>query len=271
MAERIVGGKERRIQKARMRENGWTPHARKKFLDTLASSCNVRLASEAADIARTNAYKLRKRDPEFAALWREALTIGYLRLEEALLSHALSALNAIEIEPGELILGTAAAYFHDRSAGAEEGEDAGPGEDQSWEGDAPDGADAKGDGSESGDAAAAGQDEPLPGSARVPGSGIDSRFGTADLQLALALLNRHRGTVEGRGRPAMTRRATPEETDQALRSKLDGVARRLALMPARGPSGDKAGEDTGEGARTEAGAGDIVSGGEAAGGVDGGR
>lgn len=50
----------------------------------------------------------------------------------------------------------------------------------------------------------------------------------ADLQFAVSLLNRHRAAVEGRapaGRGA--RRASAEETDAALRRKLDSLARRL--------------------------------------------
>ena len=70
----------------------------------------------------------------------------------------------------------------------------------------------------------------------VPGSGIDTtKLTSTDVQLALAVLNRHRATVEGRAsKPRGARRVTQEETDAALTRKLDALARKLAVAPAAG-------------------------------------
>jgi hypothetical protein len=178
--EHIVAGNGRALQVARVKRGGWTKQARTRFLDTLAETCNVTMAMEAAGMRGRSAYDLRRRDAQFAALWQEALTLGYERLEQALLAHAIQAINAIEI------------------GAARDGEETGD---------------------TGGTANKAGCD--------FPGSGI-TRMAPNDVQLALALLNRHRATVEGR-RAAVRgkRRATPEETDAALRKKLDILARKL--------------------------------------------
>ncbi|TXC72164.1 hypothetical protein FSB78_15350 [Sphingomonas ginsenosidivorax] len=91
-----------------VRAKGWTPAKRERFLDTLAATAHVKMAAAAAGINRTNAYRLRRRDPVFAGLWLQALELGYQRLEDELLSLALGngrdavsdgradAINAIE-------------------------------------------------------------------------------------------------------------------------------------------------------------------------------
>jgi hypothetical protein len=63
----------------------------------------------------------------------------------------------------------------------------------------------------------------------VPGSGFTaSSLAPGAVQLALALLNRHRR--DGGSRPATQRGRwpTPEETDAALNKQLDALAKRLA-------------------------------------------
>lgn len=180
MAERISGGVARPIQKARVRKDGWTKQRRQLFLDALAGTCNVRIAVEAAGLNPTSAYALRRRDPVFAALWRDALTIGYERLEEALLAHALEGVNALALRAeGDFQLPELVA-----------------------------------------DPARV----PQPGS----GASASATRQAVDVELALLLLNRHRANAEGAGTPAGTRRrASSEETDAALRKKLDAMARRL--------------------------------------------
>lgn len=179
MEDRISGGNSRPLQKARVRKDGWTKMRRKRFLDSLASTCNVRIAIEAAGLAPSSAYALRRRDPAFAALWKEALTIGYERLEETLLQCALEGVNAIEIDvEGAVLL-----------------------------------------------------PEPGPGAGEhtyQPGSGGSAKISSDAVQLAMLVLNRHRATVEGKGSPGGSRRrASSEETDAALRKKLDALARTL--------------------------------------------
>jgi hypothetical protein len=95
----IGSGNRRPVQLRRTRKDGWSKARRARFLDVLAMSCNVRLAADEAGMSTNNAYRLRRMDPEFAALWREALLAGYERLETELLQRALQSVNAIE--PGD--------------------------------------------------------------------------------------------------------------------------------------------------------------------------
>jgi hypothetical protein len=95
----IGSGNRRPVQVKRVRKGGWTKTRRARFLDTLALSCNVTLAVREAGMSTANAYRLRRMDPEFAELWREALVAGYERLETELLQRALQSVNAIA--PGD--------------------------------------------------------------------------------------------------------------------------------------------------------------------------
>lgn len=65
--------------------------------------------------------------------------------------------------------------------------------------------------------------------AHRPGGGMPRKIdGSPDVQLAMALLNRHRAEAVGKGKPAKAgRRMTPAETDALLREKLDSLAARL--------------------------------------------
>lgn len=98
MAERVSGGSRRSLQRAAVRKDGWTKARRKAFLDTLAATCNVGKACEEAGMSVAGAYALRRRDAAFGDLWREALALGYERLESALLERVLEGVNAIEID-----------------------------------------------------------------------------------------------------------------------------------------------------------------------------
>ena len=192
----------------------WTKGARAAFLDTLAETCNVRIACAAAKRASSGAYALRRRDPAFAALWLEALTIGYERLEAALLRHVLTSLNDITIADGA---SGAAATMAESGTGPK---GTGP-EGTGPKGTGPEGTgpEETGPGVEPGDTAPA---VPLPGTGLAP-----TRFAPTDVQLAVLLLNRHRATIEG-GKPLRRdlRRPTPEETDAALRRAFEGLAKR---------------------------------------------
>lgn len=72
-----------------MSKRGWTPVRRKRFLTTLAQTCNVTEAARAAGKDVGNAYYLKKVDPGFARAWAEALSIGYDELETLMLRQAL--------------------------------------------------------------------------------------------------------------------------------------------------------------------------------------
>lgn len=68
----------------------WTVAKREAFLDHLAVNCNVSAAAAAIDVHRNSVMVLRRRDPEFAAAWHEAIQLGYDMLETRLLAHALA-------------------------------------------------------------------------------------------------------------------------------------------------------------------------------------
>lgn len=196
----LTGQNGRRVQLARVKQGGWTRARRKRFLDVLATTCNVTTATAAAGMKGKSAYDLRKRDPAFAALWQEALALGYETLERAVLRGALAGVNAIAIE-GAAALG-------------DEGDDAG---------------DGAGDGGGAAGAAADAFGHAAPGSGvpRVPAD-------LARLQFALALLNRYRAVVAGDDRRGRARRiTTAAETDALLRRKLDLLARQLAARTGR--------------------------------------
>ncbi len=52
------------------------------FLDSLLSTPNVTVACRAAQISRQQAYRVRGDDPQFAALWQEALDKSVDELEQ---------------------------------------------------------------------------------------------------------------------------------------------------------------------------------------------
>lgn len=96
----IAAGNQRRRQIRQVSARGWTRQKRQIFLDTLAVTCNVGLACTQAKMSTAGAYALRRRDPEFATLWRDALLMGYDRLEERLLRQAGAGANDVEFGIG---------------------------------------------------------------------------------------------------------------------------------------------------------------------------
>lgn len=66
---------------------------RRRFLEALAESCNVRASAQAAGVPVHRLYAWRARNQGFARAWSEALRTGYEQLEERLLRHALSCLD----------------------------------------------------------------------------------------------------------------------------------------------------------------------------------
>ena len=59
-----------------VRYDGWTPFARRFFLQTLAETGRVSRACEYAQLTPQSAYKLRARDPLFAASWNAACELA---------------------------------------------------------------------------------------------------------------------------------------------------------------------------------------------------
>ncbi|RIA37857.1 hypothetical protein DFR49_3746 [Hephaestia caeni] len=172
-ATKITGSRNRAVQIRNRRRDGFTVQARQTFLDTLAATCNVTASARATGLRVATFYWQRKRDPGFALAWQEALTIGYERLEAALLQYAIARIGTDRIDP------TAA------------------------------------------DAAAI--------SDSVVTALENRTVSIAELQFALALLNRHEAGAQGRAALRKgTKRASAAETDAALTRKLDALARQMA-------------------------------------------
>ncbi len=59
-----------------------SPEKRLAFLTVLAASCNVTKAAKAIGVSRELLYDWRDKDPEFAAAWERAVTLGVEALED---------------------------------------------------------------------------------------------------------------------------------------------------------------------------------------------
>ena len=69
----------------------WTDESEARFLDHLASSCNVTLSAAAAGFSKEALYRRRRIDPDFAQAWQTALEQGYVRLEMLLIEGATAS------------------------------------------------------------------------------------------------------------------------------------------------------------------------------------
>ncbi len=81
---------------ARVSGARWSAAKEARFLETLAATCSVRAAAEAAGVSTTAVYGRRRRWPDFAAAWAEALDHGWHRLEAGLLFAATSRLEGVD-------------------------------------------------------------------------------------------------------------------------------------------------------------------------------
>lgn len=91
--DEIVPQHNRPVQAKAGKPGGWTKAKREAFLVELAASCNIVRAAALVGMGQSGAYRLRKREPAFAAQWQAALEIGYERLETALVRRALEAVG----------------------------------------------------------------------------------------------------------------------------------------------------------------------------------
>ena len=82
---RIVRGGDGRVRKVRVRSNEIGARKRRAFLDHLAATSNVVASARVAGAGARSFYKLRDRDPEFAADWDHALDQAGPRLEGKLI------------------------------------------------------------------------------------------------------------------------------------------------------------------------------------------
>ena len=86
----INGSNARRVQVRRAKNRQWTPRVELRFLDSLANTCNVKVAAAAAGMSKSSAYAHRRRWPHFAKLWDEATDVGAAMLEGALIAGAIA-------------------------------------------------------------------------------------------------------------------------------------------------------------------------------------
>ena len=66
-----------------------TSEHRRRFLETLAMTASVAMASRASGIYVMKWYRLRKSDPKFAAAWDEALDLGVRGIEDEVVRRAV--------------------------------------------------------------------------------------------------------------------------------------------------------------------------------------
>lgn len=89
----IVGGAKPKARKRSARD--WTRAKETAFLSTLADTCNVTAAAEAAGVSTGGAYKRRKAVAAFRAGWADALSAAYQQLEMVLLERALNGTEKV--------------------------------------------------------------------------------------------------------------------------------------------------------------------------------
>jgi hypothetical protein len=113
----IGGGPRRRIQKraprgslqAKPKRRAFTEARRKRFLSHFAASCNVRAAARAVGISESCVDAWRRKNPQFNAAWKEALQLGYARLEAELVLGARKALTVRPRKDAVVRVGTMSA------------------------------------------------------------------------------------------------------------------------------------------------------------------
>jgi len=103
-AEGMVIGADKGGPQIRRKMPGcWDQAKRDAFLDTLAATANVLEACRAVDMVPAGAYQLRKRDPEFRAQWKAALTEAYQQLELTLLDRSINGHERPVFYGGEMV------------------------------------------------------------------------------------------------------------------------------------------------------------------------
>ncbi len=87
----------------RSREDGWTPEVMEMFIIELIETGSVRKAASNVDRHVTTAYRLRARDPAFAAAWDAARRMAYARLRDEAMERALDGTPQQVWKDGEWI------------------------------------------------------------------------------------------------------------------------------------------------------------------------
>ena len=97
------GGPQRRRPAGNKKRVRFDATAQRKFLDALALTCNISIAAEHVGMSESNAYVVRRRDPAFAAAWREALEMGLERLEMQLVAPGGAGLPLPPADPSRAL------------------------------------------------------------------------------------------------------------------------------------------------------------------------
>ena len=85
------------------RRDGWTPFARRLFLEVLAETGRVNLACEYAGLTKQSAYALRARDPVFAGGWDAACELARQPLADALYEKAIEGVTDTITREGKIV------------------------------------------------------------------------------------------------------------------------------------------------------------------------
>lgn len=65
-----------------------TPKKRELFLEALKVTCNVTEAARLVEVSRTELYRMKREEEDFARAWEEALQVGAEALEDELIRRA---------------------------------------------------------------------------------------------------------------------------------------------------------------------------------------
>jgi hypothetical protein len=85
------------------RRDGWTPFARRLFLQVLSETGRVKLACDYCRLSTQSAYALRHRDPLFAAGWDAACELARTPLADALYERAVDGFEETITRNGEVV------------------------------------------------------------------------------------------------------------------------------------------------------------------------
>jgi hypothetical protein len=91
------------LPESRKRLAGWSADRQRLFLETLAETGSVHLASNAARLSARSAYRLRTRSPAFAKAWDTALQLSVGRLSAIVFDRAINGRVEQIYRDGELI------------------------------------------------------------------------------------------------------------------------------------------------------------------------
>lgn len=91
------------LDDSRKRLAGWSADRQRLFLETLAETGSVHLASNAARLTARSAYRLRTRSPAFARAWDTALQLSVGRLSAIVFDRAINGRVEQIFRDGDLI------------------------------------------------------------------------------------------------------------------------------------------------------------------------